>query len=353
MIAKGNMIAWAGVAVITSISAAGVEVSLAWETSPDPVAGYAIYSQVSGSTQAVRTDVGSVTNAVISNLTPGATYTFYATAYDTNNVESDPSNVVSFTIPGATNQPPTMEPIPNMVADEGRTLQFTAKASDPENQALRFSLGTNAPAGASINTTTGLFSWTPTATQAPSTNTVTLIVTDSGQPTMSASRTFTIIARAGTFLQVATASSSAQLVKGSVQVTPRGTLNPEGTKYIYGTSASALAQPQSGAYFSHWIMNGVTYTQNPLSFSMTANRNLTAYFGLGSGGIKLTSTTTTATASSSTSTTSLARVSTTEPTTTYVLESSTNLVEWNTITNVVASEDVDTNSIFRIRAATE
>jgi hypothetical protein len=352
MIAKGNLIAWVGVALITSISATGVEVSLAWDTSPDPVAGYAIYSQVSGSTQAVRTDVGSVTNAVISNLTPGATYTFYATAYDTNNVESDPSNAVSFTIPGGTNQPPTMEPIPNMIADEGRTLQFTAKASDPENQALRFSLGANAPAGASINTTSGLFSWTPTATQTPSTNTVTLIVTDSGQPMMSASRTFTIIARAGTFLQVATSSSS-QLVKGTIQVTPRGTLNPEGTKYIFGTSVSALAQPQSGSYFSHWIMDGATYTQNPLSFSMTANRNLTAHFGLGSGGIKLTSTTTTATAPSSTSTTSLASVSTTEPTTTYVLESSTNLVEWNTVTNVVATEGVDTNSIFRIRAATE
>lgn len=39
-----------------------------------------------------------------------------------------------------------------------------------------------------------------------------------------------------------------------------------------------------------------------------------------------------------------------EPTNTYVLESSTNLVEWNVVTNVVASADLDTNSVFRIRA---
>src|SRR5262249_6658014 len=47
--------------------------------------------------------------------------------------------------------------------------------------------------GATIGGTTGLFKWTPTAQQAPSTNAVTIQVTDNGTPPLSASRSFTVV----------------------------------------------------------------------------------------------------------------------------------------------------------------
>jgi hypothetical protein len=356
MIAKAKIVAGLfGAHLLSAPVQAVTNVSLAWDPSPSGgAAGYLVYSIVQGSSQSTVTDVGNATNAVVQNLVEGQSYTFYVTAYDANRVESDPSNSIDFVNGSGANQAPVLQPIANQVADEGRALTITLQASDPDQgQTLRYSLGTNVPAGATINTNTGVFSWTPTATQAPSTNQITLIATDSGTPAMSAQQAFTVIVRAGAILNVATASSSQNLTKGSVQVNPRGTLNPEGTKYIYGTPVSATARAQSGAYFSHWMLNGATYTQNPLSFQMNGNQSLTAHFGVGGGGIKLASTTTTTepVAASSSTTTPLTTTSTiAEPTNTYVLESSTNLVEWDAVTNVVASADIDTNSVFRIRA---
>jgi hypothetical protein len=359
MIAKAKIVAGLfGANLLLGPVYAVTSINLAWDPSPSGVSGYRLYSLMQGSSQASITDVGNVTSAVVQNLVDGQTYTFYVTAYDGNQIESDPSNSINFVNGSSANHPPVLQPIANQVADEGRELRITLQASDPDaGQTLKYSLGSNVPAGATINTNTGVFTWTPTASQAPSTNQITLIVTDSGSPAMGAQQTFTVVVRAGAILAVTTTSSSQNLAKGSVQVNPRGTLNPEGTKYIYGASVSATAQAQNGGYFSHWTLNGATYTQNPLSFQMNGNQSLTANFGVGGGGIKLTSTTTTqplATSTTSTTTSSLTASSTTvEPTNSYVLESSTNLVEWNTVTNVVASSDLDTNSVFRIRAATE
>jgi len=56
---------------------------------------------------------------------------------------------------------------------------------------LTFSLDAGAPIGASLNPNSGLFEWT--ANTASGTNTVTIRVTDDGSPTLSDSRTFSII----------------------------------------------------------------------------------------------------------------------------------------------------------------
>src|SRR5207249_10026419 len=45
----------------------------------------------------------------------------------------------------------------------------------------------------SLNPSSGLFSWTPTEAQGPSTNTVTVRVTDNGVPPLSDTRNFTIV----------------------------------------------------------------------------------------------------------------------------------------------------------------
>ena len=73
-------------------------------------------------------------------------------------------------------------------------LTFTVSATDTDQppQTLTFSLGAGAPTGASI-TTGGVFTWTPTAAQAPSTNTLSVIVTDNGLPAMSATNSFKVV----------------------------------------------------------------------------------------------------------------------------------------------------------------
>ncbi len=82
------------------------------------------------------------------------------------------------------NQAPVLAAIGAKSVDEGALLSFTATATDTDLPAnsLTFSLDTGAPAGASINPSTGLFTWTPTEAQGPGLYPVTVRVTDNGAP---------------------------------------------------------------------------------------------------------------------------------------------------------------------------
>lgn len=94
---------------------------------------------------------------------------------------------------GVTNSAPVLAAIGNRSVNEGSTLSFTATATDADSgQSLTYSLGTGAPAGATINPTTGVFSWTPTANQGPANYQVTVSVTDNGTPALSDSENITI-----------------------------------------------------------------------------------------------------------------------------------------------------------------
>ncbi|MBM3883698.1 MAG: cadherin repeat domain-containing protein [Verrucomicrobia bacterium] len=93
------------------------------------------------------------------------------------------------------NAAPTLAPLAHRVINEGRLLSFTVLASDSDwpSQTLTFSLGAGAPPGASLDASNGLFRWTPTEYQGPSTNLLTIVVTDSGTPPLSATQSFTVI----------------------------------------------------------------------------------------------------------------------------------------------------------------
>jgi len=77
------------------------------------------------------------------------------------------------------NSPPVLAYIGPKSVNEGTMLSFTATATDPDvpPQTLTFSLGPGAPAGASI-TSAGVFTWTPTEAQGPSSYAVRIIVSD-------------------------------------------------------------------------------------------------------------------------------------------------------------------------------
>ena len=91
------------------------------------------------------------------------------------------------------NTPPTLAPVPGQTILAGRTLLVTNSASDTNLPAplLTFSLP-QAPVGATVNPGTGLFTWRPAIAQSPSTQGVTVVVTDNGMPPLSATQTFNV-----------------------------------------------------------------------------------------------------------------------------------------------------------------
>lgn len=84
------------------------------------------------------------------------------------------------------NLAPVLDPIGDKSGDELAEISFTASAYDadiPPNT-LTYSLDSGAPSGASINPSSGLFSWTPTENQGPGIYPVTVRVTDNGSPNL-------------------------------------------------------------------------------------------------------------------------------------------------------------------------
>jgi hypothetical protein len=113
-------------------------------------------------------------------------------------VNSNNTATVTITVNAVTaaNRAPVLSTIGNKTGTVGSPVTFTASATDPDSgQTLTFSLGAGAPAGASINPTSGAFTWTPTSVGSPS---VTVRVTDNGTPAMSDQEAITVTVTAGT-----------------------------------------------------------------------------------------------------------------------------------------------------------
>jgi VCBS repeat-containing protein len=92
------------------------------------------------------------------------------------------------------NDAPVLAHIGDKSVTKGNLLTFTAWATDVDaSQSLAFSLDAGAPAGANINASSGVFTWMPLDVSGPSTNFVTVRVTDNGSPALSAAETFAIV----------------------------------------------------------------------------------------------------------------------------------------------------------------
>jgi hypothetical protein len=90
----------------------------------------------------------------------------------------------------STNQAPVIDPIGDQSVDEGGTLSFAVSAHGPEpSETLTYSLDA-APAGASIDPSTGVFTYSPD--DGPASYDVTVRVTDNGLPPLSSTQSFTI-----------------------------------------------------------------------------------------------------------------------------------------------------------------
>src|SRR2546426_12358026 len=70
--------------------------------------------------------------------------------------------------------------------------KMTAIETCPLPNALTFSL-VSAPTGVNLDPSTGVLTWTPTEAQGPSTNLITVKVTDNGVPQSSDIKSFTVV----------------------------------------------------------------------------------------------------------------------------------------------------------------
>jgi hypothetical protein len=85
--------------------------------------------------------------------------------------------VTGGTNPGPSNRPPVISGTPATSGTVGQAYSFTSTASDPDGQALTFSIA-NRPSWASFNTSTGRLSGTPTAADVGSYTNVSITVSD-------------------------------------------------------------------------------------------------------------------------------------------------------------------------------
>jgi len=103
----------------------GSTLTLAWDPSPAPnAASYTIYYGPTSGNYTNTVSVGLVTTATVSGLTAGGTYYFAATVTDDSGLESVFSAEVSYAVPiPIINQPPTLNPLPNITVLENAGLQ--------------------------------------------------------------------------------------------------------------------------------------------------------------------------------------------------------------------------------------
>jgi glucuronoarabinoxylan endo-1,4-beta-xylanase len=146
----------------------------------------------------------SFTNFTASSVTP------WITSASLSLAPQPPVNItnssLSYTVPamsivtfvGQGNTPPTIAPVANRTVDPGVTLLVTNTASDSDlpPQVLTFAAANTLPANATINASSGVFSWRPPVSQAGTTNLIQIQVTDSGQPSLSATNGFTVTVNA-------------------------------------------------------------------------------------------------------------------------------------------------------------
>jgi chitinase len=109
-------------------------VTFAWNAvSAANLAGYVLYYGYAPRSYSLSVDVGNYTTAALSGLDQGKTYYFAATAYDTYGQESVFSNEVSYTVPLADAEKPSVtitSPASGALIAKKSTVTITATASD-------------------------------------------------------------------------------------------------------------------------------------------------------------------------------------------------------------------------------
>jgi len=160
-------------------------------TATDPNAVQTLTFSLTGAPAgaAINPSTGAFTWTPTESQGPGS---FPVTVRVTDNGSPAMSDTEAITVTvNEVNVAPVLAPIGNKSGTVGSPVTFTATATDSDipAQTRTFSLGAGAPSGATINASSGTFSWTPSTDGDFS---VTVIVTDSGTPALNDSEAITI-----------------------------------------------------------------------------------------------------------------------------------------------------------------
>ena len=140
----------------------------------------------------------------------------------------------TLTVQAAANQPPVISGTPATSVTVGQAYSFTPTASDPDGQALTFSI-VNMPSWASFNTATGRLSGTPAAGNAGSYAGIVISVSDGTATASLPSFTLTV-------QQVQTGSATIRWTPPTEDTTGAPLTDLRGYRILYGTSSSNLNQ---------------------------------------------------------------------------------------------------------------
>jgi hypothetical protein len=155
------------------------------------------------------------------------------------------------------NAPPIVLSIPDQTIDEEVFYSYIVDAQDEPGQSLVFSLIGTVPDGMTIDSETGEITWTPTEEQGPSTNTITVVATDTGPGSLSHTNSYT--------LYVNEVHHEPQIVDPPDSQTVR-----EGHITLFSVSAIG-AEP----LFYQWQFNGVDISGATLTNLLMFNTQLT------------------------------------------------------------------------------
>ena len=177
---------------------AGPTISVSWSGQPGPggfpPSLFSVFVSTNGVDFTAWLTNTAVTNAIFSG-TPGQTYYFYSVAKDyMGNTEAAPGGA-----DGQTTVPliaPILGDIPDVTIDPGQFLTFTnVTISGTPVGSYEFTLESTSPAGATLTATNGVFRWTPTCSQATTTNLLTVRVRDTGDINLTDTANFVVAVR--------------------------------------------------------------------------------------------------------------------------------------------------------------
>jgi len=302
------------------LTLAAQSVTLAWDPSPSAnVAGYMIYYGTDGINFDSQTDAGTNTTWTVTGLEAGSTNYFEVVAYDTNDDQSLPSNVIEYTVPNAP-QTVTVQANPanaggvtgggSFAADSSVTVTATANngytfANWTENGTVQstspnysFTLAANCNLVANF-TANSVITYTIAVGASPGAGGT---VSGGGTFASGSSQTVTAAASSGYTFANWTVNGSVVSSSGSYTFTVTGNqtlaanftvtytvatqINPAkagsvtgGGAFAAGTSLTVTASANSGYIFTNWTESGIVLTASPnYSFTLATNRNLIANF---------------------------------------------------------------------------
>jgi hypothetical protein len=170
------------------------------------------------------------------------------------------------------NSPPVLAPIPNQMLAVGMTLIYTNSATDSDGDQLAFSLGDGAPGNATLNATSGVFTWSPTQAQIGS-NFFKVVVSDNGLPSLSATQNFSVLVVQSNSPPVLAPIANAEVAVGMTLLITNMASDADGDSLIFslgaGAATNATINATNGLFA--WTPDSTQLGSNSFSVNVTDN----------------------------------------------------------------------------------